>query len=91
MRDDEERNAIRARWVLHAVPEKSVGVECGVWEWKGERRRRGKFGVRGGERDDGDGLCFWTFIISQLASENRGSDHLSTVTDAGKFYSGKAN
>ena len=70
---------------------RKVGGCWVCWEWKRVRRGRGKFGVRGGESDDGDGLCFWTFIISQLARENRGSDHLSTVTDAGKFYSGKAN
>jgi hypothetical protein len=61
---------------------RNVGGSWVCWEGKRARRRRGNFGVRRGEERMGMGSLFGTLIISQLARENRGSDHLRTVTDA---------
>lgn len=65
------------RWVLHSAPEKSVDVACVGW-WKEGGEEEEILGCEGGEKDEGDGLCFWNFILSQQVRENRGPDHLRT-------------
>jgi hypothetical protein len=48
------------------------------------REEEEKLGCEG-RRNNGDGLCLGTLIIFTAGWENRGSDHLKTVTGAWKF------
>jgi hypothetical protein len=57
LRDDEERNTIRERWVLHAVPEKSVGVGCvGSGKERGEEEEN--LGCEAAKETTGMGSVF---------------------------------